>query len=100
MKQLLSISLILFSTALCAQTNNTNPAIPITPSITTRVTTQPASMPGSNTNPTTGTVISLNKKPAAKTPKPGNEIDTLNRKGYQGSDTNAKKKKVTAKKKN
>ena len=96
MKQLLSISLLLFSTALSAQTNNTNAAIPVTPSITTKVTTQPASMPGSNTNPTTATVINLRKRPAAKTVKPGEGVDSLNRQPEANRAT--KKKKVNARK--
>jgi PBP1b-binding outer membrane lipoprotein LpoB len=70
MKHLITISLLLFSAVLYAQTNkevkpaNSNPNVTITPAIRTTVTTQPASMPNSNTNPTTGTVISLKGKKA------------------------------------
>ncbi|CAN5899364.1 hypothetical protein BH11BAC4_BH11BAC4_09480 [soil metagenome] len=76
MKYFISLSLMLFSTIVYAQTSNqpdpmnpgsanqqatkpANPNISITPSINTTVTSQPPSYPGSNTNPTTGTVIGL-----------------------------------------
>ncbi len=72
MKHIIAISLLLCSTVLHAQTTkdvkpaNSNPAVRISPAIRTTVTTQPASMPNSNTNPTTGTVISLKGKNASK----------------------------------
>lgn len=65
MRHLITISLLLFSPVLYAQTNKqvkpakSNPNINISPTISTKVTNQPASIPNSNTNPTTGTVISL-----------------------------------------
>ena len=75
MKYLIAISLLLFSPVLYAQSNkqvkpvNNNPNVSITPAINTTITNQPASMPNSNTNPTTGTVISRKGKNASK-PKP------------------------------
>lgn len=74
MKRIALAFLLLSSTGLQAQNkkqSTNNPSIKVTPAISTTVTNQPASMPGSNTNPTTGTVIRLKtNKNTSKTNKP------------------------------
>ncbi len=77
MKRILPVFLLLISKLLFAQDNRpletikpgeastlsaANPSIPITPSTSTSIIPQPQGMPGSNTNPTTGTVIGIKKK--------------------------------------
>ena len=85
MKQLIILFLFLSSTVLFAQNNKRDTPvlgtanqsankqsnnIQITKGINTTVTSQPASMPNSNTNPTTGNVFSLKtKKDVTKTNK-------------------------------
>ena len=79
MKYLIAMLPVFFSSILYAQISNqpdttgtkmtkqqtsnavkTNPVIPVSPAINTTVTkSQPLSIPSSNTNPTTGTVINL-----------------------------------------
>jgi hypothetical protein len=77
MRHFIAIYLLLLSPVLYAQTNKqvkpakSNPNINISKTISTTVTNQPASIPNSNTNPTTGTVISLKtNKNGSKANKP------------------------------
>jgi hypothetical protein len=74
MKSIVLAFLLLSSTGLHAQNkkqSTNNPTIKVTPAISTTVTNQPASMPGSNTSPTTGTVIRLKtNKNTSKASKP------------------------------
>jgi predicted secreted protein len=109
MKQVLTISLLLFSVALDAQTNNqvnpanSNPAVKISPSIKTTVTQQPASIPNSNTNPTTGTVISLKTKNASKDKSQKSKLDSspvVNKTSTPSSNSQNKSARKRATKKN
>ena len=76
MKHLIVIFLLLLSSVLYAQTKTpvppatSNPSIPVAPGVHTTVTNQPSSMPNSNTNPTTGIVISPKAKNASRTINP------------------------------
>ena len=102
MKQLILIYLLLGSTILSAQTNNpasANPVIPVTPSVSTTTINNPSPGMTNNTNPTTGTVISLKKK---NTAKPSTQIADKSSSGQVMPNATPKnsRSKATKKKKN